>query len=75
MWLWLDTDILAKGTITVAKVAAPAQTDNAGKEVVLKNCASFTDCTSEINNTHIYITKKIDVIVPLYSLIEYSNNY
>ena len=46
-----DAYILLKGTITVACLLAPAETENIGKEVVFKNCAPFTDCISEINNT------------------------
>ena len=56
------------------RVAAPAAADN-DKEVVFKNCALFTNCISEINNTQIDNTKYIDVIMPMYNLIEYSNNY
>ena len=45
-----DPYILVHGTI---KVAAQARynPDNADKEVAFKNCAPFTDCISEINNT------------------------
>ena len=35
----------------------------------------FTDCISEINNTQIDNAKYIDVIMPMYNLIKYSNNY
>ena len=40
-----------------------------------KNCAQFTDCISEINNTQIVNTKDIDIVMPMYNLIEFSNNY
>ena len=36
---------------------------------------SFTDCISEIDNTQIDDAKYIDVVMPVYNLIEYSNNY
>ena len=51
------------------------QPNNNVKEVVFKNCASFTDCISEINNTEIDNAKYIDVIMLMYNLIEYSDNY
>ena len=47
--------------------------NNANKKVVFKNCAPFTDCISEIKKTQ--IDKHIDVIMPMYNLIEYSNDY
>ena len=53
--------ILVKGTITDAWVAAPAPADNAGKEVVFKNCAPGF-CISEINNTLIDNVKEIDIV-------------
>ena len=40
-----------------------------------KNWAPFTHCISEINNTEIDNTTYIYVVIPLYNLIEYSNNY
>ena len=44
-----DAYILVSGTITVAAVASDV--GNNGIQVVFKNCAPFTDCISEINNT------------------------
>ena len=35
--------VLVKGTISIARVLAPTEPDNVGKEVVFKNCAPFTD--------------------------------
>ena len=41
---------------------------------MFKNCALFTDCKSEINNTQIDNAKGIDVVMPMYNLIEHSDN-
>ena len=57
--------------ISIARVLAPAQAENVGKKVVFKNCAPFTDCISEINNTQIDNAKYIGVIMPMYNLIEH----
>ena len=71
-----DAYILVKGTITIAPPPPPAaNSNNNDKEVVFKSCAPFTDCRSEINNTQIDNAKYIDVIMQIYSLIEYSHNY
>ena len=40
------------------------------KKVILKNCAPFTNCISEINNTQIDNAKDIDIVMPMYNLIE-----
>ena len=49
-----DVYILAKGTISVNNSAAQvAAANNANKKVIFKNCAPFTNCISEINNTQI----------------------
>ena len=45
------------------------------KGVIFKSCAPFTDCISEINNTEIDNAKDIDVVMPIYNLIEYNDNY
>ena len=71
-----DAYILVKGTITIAPVPPPAANpNNNDKEVVFKNYAPFTKCISEINNTQIDNAKDIDVVMPMYNLIEYSDNY
>ena len=43
--------------------------------MVFKNCAPFTKCISEINNTQVDNAKDIDIVMPVYNLIEYSYNY
>ena len=42
---------------------------------MFKNCASFTECINEINNIQIDNRKGFDVVMRMYNLIEYSNNY
>ena len=44
-------------------------------KVIFKNCAPFTNCISEINNTQTDNAKDIDSVMPMYNLIEYSDNY
>ena len=42
---------------------------------MFKNCASFTNCISKINNTQIDNAEYIDIVMPMCNLIEYSDNY
>ena len=35
----------------------------------------FTNCASEINNTQVDNVQDIDIVMPMYSLIEYSDAY
>ena len=42
---------------------------------IFKNCALFTDCVSQINNTQVGNAKDVYVVMPLYDLIEHSDNY
>ena len=41
----------------------------------LKNCAPFTKCNLEINDEHVDTAENLDIIMPMYNLIEYSDNY
>ena len=73
-----DAYILVKGTITITGAgndAAARQADERDKVVIFKNCAPFTNCISEINNTQTDNAKDIDIVMPMYNLIEYSDNY
>ena len=70
-----DAYILVKGTITVNNTAAQdAGANNINKKVIFKNCAPFTNCISEINNTQIDNAKDTDIVMPMYNLIDYSDN-
>ena len=69
--------ILVKGKITITGAgddAAARQADERDKVVAFKN-ATFTNCISEKNNTQIYNAKDIDIVMPVYNLVGYSNNY
>ena len=45
------------------------------QSVAFKNCAPFTACKSNINNAEMDNCQAIDVIMPMYNFIEYSDNY
>ena len=71
-----DAYILVMGTITVNDTAAAdADANNTNKNITFKNCAPFTNCMSGINNTQVDDAKDIDILMPMYNLIEYSDNY
>ena len=65
---YAEAYILVDGTIRAA--AADANT-----KLALKNCAPFTKCNLEINNEHVDTVENLDIVMPMYNLIEYSNNY
>ena len=71
--------ILVKGNISVnntaATAAAAAAENNTNKKVIFKNCASSTNCISKLNNTQIDNAEYIDIVIPMYNITEYSDNY
>ena len=71
-----DAYILIKGNIAVNNTAgASAAANNINEKVIFKNCSPFTNCISKINNTQIDNAEYIDIVMPMYNLIEYSDNY
>ena len=71
-----DAYILVKGTITVPNTAAAGvSVNNTNKKVILKNCVPFTDCITKINNTQVDDAPDINIVMPMYNLIEYSDPY
>ena len=67
---------LVKGNISANNAAAiPAATNNRNKKVIFKNCVPFTDCMNKINNIQVDNIKDINIVMPLYNLTEYSDNY
>ena len=65
-----DPYMLVSGAITVAALEAGEGNNNI--QVVLKNCAPFTNCKSEKYNAQIDNAKDINVVMSMYNLIEYS---
>ena len=65
---YADAYILVDGTIRAAAA-------NANTRLVLKNCAPFTKCNLEINDEHVDTAENLDTVMPMYNLIEYSDNY
>ena len=75
---YADAYIFVKGTITIAGAGADAaarQLDERNKGVIFKNCVPFAKCISRINRTDIDNARDIDIVMPMYNLIEYSDNY
>ena len=71
-----DAYILVKGNITVNNTAAAgAAANNTNKKVIFKNCAPFPNCISKINNTQIDNSEYIDIVMPMYNFIDYSDNH
>ena len=48
---------------------------NQKKQITFKNCAPFINCICKKNNKQIDNAKDIDVAVPMYNLIKYTDNY
>ena len=71
-----DAYILVKGNITVNNTAVGAvAANNTNKKEIFENCAPFTNCISKINNIQIDNVEYIDMIMPMYNIIEYNDNY
>ena len=65
---YAEVYILIDGTIRAAAA-------NANTRLALKNCAPFTKCNLEINDEHVDTAENLDLTMPMYKLIEYSDNY
>ena len=70
-----DVSILFKENIKINNTGTAAAPSNRNKKVIFKNCAPFPDCISERNNTQVDTAKYIDIVMLIYKLIEYSDNY
>ena len=66
-----DAQIHIKATTTIQKTAGQgAAVNDTNRKIVFKNCAPFTKCVSAINNTRVDDAQDIDMVMPMYSLIE-----
>ena len=48
---------------------------NADTNVAFKNCVSFTKCVTDVNDEYLDNAENLDIIMPMYNLIEYNDNY
>ena len=69
---YADVYILVNGTITVT---GNQPRDRQNKPVILKNNAPFVLCITRINNELIEDADDLDIVMPMYNLLEYSKNY
>ena len=75
---YADAYILVSGRATITGAGdddAERRADERDKGATFKNCAPFTKCISIINNTDIDNAQDIDIVMPIYNLIEYNYNY
>ena len=70
-----DAYIFVKGNIAFINTGTAEAPTNRDKKVIFKNCAPCTNCISKINNTQIDNAEHTDIVMLMYSLIEYSDNY
>ena len=64
---YFDAYILVTGNVS-------ATPNDEATQVIFKNCPSFEKCRTEINETFIDVATHINITVPMYNLIEYSDN-
>ena len=69
-----DEHIVVKGTITLTKTDGRF-IDIRNRFVTFKNNAPFTNCISKINNVLIDNADDLDVVMPMYNLLEYCKSY
>ena len=64
-----DAYVLVTGNVAVVGA------NNNNTKVSFKNCTSFRKCRTEINEAFIDETEYINIAMPMYNLVEYSDNY
>ena len=75
---YADAYILVRGTITITGTGNDDATKQAGESyegVTFKTYAPFNKCISRINDRDIDNAQDVDIVMPMYNLIEYSDNY
>ena len=66
-----DAYIAVKGKITITD----SNNDAYEKKLAFKNNVLFVSCISKINNTLTDNAEDLDIVMPIYNLLEYSKNY
>ena len=73
-----DAYILVKEIITITRAGnddVAKRLDERNKGVIFEKSAPFTKCISRIYNKDIDTNQDIDIVMSMYNLIEYSDNY
>ena len=68
-----DAYIVVKGIVTVS--ADERDRDEMNRQVILKTNAPFISCISKINGVLFENAKDLNIVMPMYNLLEYSKNY
>ena len=56
-------------------VIGDIQNKPANSVVAFKNCTPFRTCDVTINDEHVEKAEDLDIVMPMYNLLEYSDNY
>ena len=70
-----DAYIVVKGDIILTKAIKRRPIDIRNRFLAFKKSAPFTNCISKINNVFVENTEDLDIVTPMYNLLEYSKNY
>ena len=65
--IFVIAQMYVTGDIKIADIAA-------NTNVAFKNCAPFTRCVKHMNDEHVQTPENLDIIMPIYNLIKYSDN-
>ena len=72
---YYDAYIVVKGDIVLTRANGRRAIDIRNRILAFKNSASFTNCISKINNVLADNAEDLDIVMPMYNLLEYSKNY
>ena len=70
-----DAYIVVEGDIILTKADRRGFIDTRNRFLAFKNNAPFTNCISKINDVLIDNSEDLDIVMPMYNLLEYSKNY
>ena len=73
---WLESSLCNYSdayVLVIGNIAVVGANNNI--KVAFKNCTPFRKCRTEINETFIDEVEHINIAMPMYNLIEYSDNY
>ena len=69
---YIDAFIVVKGTMNL--LAVPANESDRAVKVMFKNNAPFRLCISKTDNILVDNAEDLDIVLPMYNLLEYSRN-